>query len=142
MTDETVATVMVSLLESGVPTGPIAAAFDLDQTTVKELQAELRITKYGSAEIAELLTGLMFDAYAQARTQIYNGSPAAKTRMIQMIIGRGMALAGKQAPEEFERLRNQMMSLFLDTTSGESQTGLFPDPTFSPVEIDQEDEDE
>ena len=127
--------VILSLLQDGVPTGPIARAFQVDQSTVKDLQAAVRTKVYGSSEIAELLSGLMFEAYSEARNQIHSGNPAVKTRMIQMILSRGMALVGRQSPEEFERLRKEMTNLLSDISTEKSDIpSMYADPTFSPIE--------
>lgn len=132
----TAATTITKLLESGVPTGPIAQAFNLTQQTVKDLQAAIRVSRYGSSEISELMAGLMFEAYTEARNTLHNGSPSAKTRMIQMILARAMGLVGRQAPEEFERLRSEVQGLMGDIITKESSPSLSPNPTFSPIDID------
>lgn len=131
---------IMTLLENGVPTGPIAKAFNMDQTTVKSIQATLRIKVYGASEIAELLQNLMFDAYKQARHMMIYGSPATKQRIIQMILSRAMSLVGKQAPEEFELLRHEMQKMLVEVAS--SVTGEIPsmyaDPTYSPTTIEDD----
>lgn len=130
---ETVVPIITTLLQQGVPTNPIAIAFNVDQSLVKELQAEIKISQYGSSEIAELLQSLMFEAYQEARQQIKSGSPATKTRMIQMILSRAMVVVGKQSPEEFERLRRELQSTFAEMTNNNNVVSMFPDPTFSPI---------
>lgn len=130
---ETVVPIITTLLQQGVPTNPIAIAFNVDQSLVKDLQSELKIAQYGSAEIAELLQSLMFEAYQEARQQIKTGSPATKTRMIQMVLSRAMVLVGKQSPEEFERLRRELQSTFSEMASSDNVISMYPDPTFSPI---------
>lgn len=132
---------IISLLEDGVPTAPIAKAFSVDQFTVKSLQATLRTKRYGSSEIAELLSGLMFEAYEEAKTQIRAGSPATKFRMISLVLSRALPLVGKQSPEEFERLRAEMQSMLSDiSTSPAESPSLYPNPTFSPTDDVEEDD--
>ena len=133
-TDDLITEAIIRLLENGVPTKPISIAFDIDQATVKNIQATLRIKHYGASEIAELLQNLMFDAYAQARHQMQFGSPTAKQAMIRMVLSRAMALVGKQSPEEFERLRREMVGLMADiTTKTGVPPSMYADPTYSPV---------
>jgi len=137
------ATVIVNLLQLGVPTTIVAKAFNADELEIKGLQADLRVHHYGSSEIAELLQGLMFLAYEQAKNDILNGTPTIKTRMVALVLGKGLALVGKQSPEEFERLRADMGALFVDMKTGDlNSPGLRPDDEFSPsdVEVDAGDE--
>lgn len=133
---------IITLLENGVPTGPISKAFNITQTAIKAIQSELRIKHYGSSEIAELLQNLMFEAYQQARHQMRFGSPSSKQNMIRMVLSRAMALVGKQSPEEFERLRKEMVSLMADmTTKTGAPPNMYADPTFSPVGEDLADDE-
>ena len=130
-------TLILNLLEEGVPTGPISRAFNVDQSLVKEFLNEIRARKYGSAEITELLQNLMFEAYEEARSQIRSGSPTVKARAINMILSRSMALIGRQSPEEFTRLRNQMQSLLQKVATADNESpNLYPDAAFSPIADD------
>lgn len=135
-TDDVITTAIISLLENGVPTGPISKAFDITQTVVKSIQATLRIKQYGAAEIAELLQNAMFEAYAQAMQQMSHGSPAARQRMIGLVLSKAMALVGRQSPEEFHRLRAGLTDLLKDMTSVKATAttpSLYATPDFSPT---------
>lgn len=129
--------IILSLLSDGVPTAPIARAFSIDQATVKSLQATIRTKVYGSSEISELLAGLMFEAYESARIQLRTGNPAAKAAMIKLILSRALSLVGRQSPEEFERLRSEMLNLLTDMSTQQSEVpSMYADPAFSPIETD------
>lgn len=124
---------MIRLLERGVPTGPISYAFDVTQRTVKELVATIRVHQYGSSEIAELLSSLMFEAYEEAKRSLRHGNPAVKARTINMVLSKAMALVGKQSPEEFERMRAEVLSMFGDISTKQSDIpSMYADPTYSP----------
>lgn len=129
---------IINLLENGVPTTIVANAFNIDTLTIKGLLADLRVKKYGSSEIAELLQGLMFEAYEEAVRSIRHGNPAVKSRMIALVLSKAMALVGKQAPEEFERMRREVLGLMSDTNSERAMESMFPDPEFSPSDTEDD----
>ncbi len=139
--DQVIGKAITNLLSNGVPTGPISRSFGVDQALVKELQANIRVHKYGSEEISELLSALMFDAYLEARTIMKHGSPAMKSKMIGMVLGRAMSLVNRQSPEAFERVRAEMMALMGDIKNVDGdEPSLYPESEYSPIDDDSDDE--
>lgn len=140
-TTDKIAELAINLLQLGVPATIIAKAFTIDTLVVKNLQAELRITHYGASEIAELLQGLMFTAYEEALKMIKTGTPAVRTRMVSLVLGKGLALVGRQSPEEFDRLRQELGGLLTDMQGNGKSPALYADPDYSPGEEDVDDDD-
>jgi hypothetical protein len=105
MTADEKADLMVRLLEVGVPPSAIAKAFDKDVDTVREAQSRLHIESYGTDEIAEAMTHLIWVAYDTALGEIRYGTPASKARFIQLVLARSIGLAGKSTPETSEKIR-------------------------------------
>lgn len=142
MTDEEVSEIIISLVEQGVPTTIVAKAFNVDTLTIKNLQADLRINKYGSSEIAELLQGLMFIAYEEALKSIRTGTPPVRARMVSLVLSKGLALVGRQSPEEFERLRSELGGLLssMQEKKNSNAPSMYADPTYSPSDVEVDDD--
>jgi len=105
------------LLETGIPPSAIANAFQLEPEFVRGIHAEMRVRRYGTAEIAEAMSWLMWEAYDEAVQLLHTGSPANRIRAVAMILPRSVGMAARQDPEEFSRIRSMMEDLIVSQTN-------------------------
>ena len=99
------------LLEVGVPPTAVAKAFSIDSFTVKEKLNEMRVERYGAAELAEAMANLQWEAFEQARAMIYEAPHGARTRFIMGILSKTMSLTARQSPETMGNMRADLMEL-------------------------------
>ena len=109
------------LLENGIPPSALAASFNLEPEFVRGIAAEMRVRRYGTAEIAEAMSWLMWEAYDEAVKLLHTGSPANRIRAVAMILPRSVGMASRQDPEEFTRLRQTMEQLIATQTEGANE---------------------
>ena len=106
------------LLEVGVPPTAIAKAFEIDPFVVRDRANELRIERYGAAELAEALANLQWEAFEQAKTMIYDAPYSVRTRFIMAILSKTMSLTARQNPETIGNLRQNVLDLMGQMTGG------------------------
>jgi hypothetical protein len=106
------------LLEVGVPPTAIAKAFEIDPFVVRDRANELRIERYGAAELAEALANLQWEAFEQAKTMIYDAPYSVRTRFIMAILSKTMSLTARQNPETIGNLRQDVLDLMGQMTGG------------------------
>src|SRR5215472_4261388 len=99
------AEIVYKLLKVGVPPTAVAKALDMDVDTVRGALAHMHTESYGTDEIAEAMTHLIWVAYDTALHEIEYGTPASKARFIQLVLSRSIGLAGKSTPETSEKIR-------------------------------------
>ena len=102
------------LLKVGVPPTAVAKAFDMDVDVVKGVLSHIHVEEYGTDEIAEAMTHLIWVAYETALTEIQYGTPASKARFIQLVLARSIGLAGKSTPETSEKIRAALEQMASD----------------------------
>lgn len=102
------------LLKVGVPPTSVAKALDMDPDTVKGTLAHMHVEDYGTDEIAEAMTHLIWCAYDAALHEIQFGVPASKARFIQLVLARSIGLAGKSTPETSEKIRAALEEMAAD----------------------------
>jgi hypothetical protein len=123
LSEEDAIDLVSSLLAHSIPPTAIAKALAIDADFTRSLLSQLRTQRYGTAEISEAMTFLMWKAYDEAIDMLQTSSPAIRLRTINMILSRSVGMASRQDPEEFERLRKHMESLI----SLQRETGLDDD---------------
>jgi hypothetical protein len=96
------------LLKIGVPPTAVARAFDMDPDVVKGLLSEIHVESYGTDEIAEAMTHLIWVGYETALHEIRYGTQASKARFIQLVLSRSIGLAGKSTPETSAKIREAL----------------------------------
>jgi regulator of extracellular matrix RemA (YlzA/DUF370 family) len=106
------------LLEVGVPPTAIAKAFEIDPFVVRDRATELRVERYGSAELSEALANLQWEAFEQAKTMIYDAPYSVRTRFIMAILSKTMSLTARQNPETIGNLRQNVLDLMGQMTGG------------------------
>lgn len=107
-------TIIIALLEVGVPPTAIGKAFRIDPQTIKELQAEIHVVKYGTAEISEAINFLMWRAYEDSLAILDSAPSASRQRFITTLLSRQSAIVGKESPESISRMRGELESLWAD----------------------------
>jgi hypothetical protein len=119
-----------ALLKVGVPPTAIAKAFGMDPDTVKGAQSVMRVEQYGTDEIGEAMTNLIWVAYEEMLFQIEHGTPAAKFKSLQMVLARSVALAGKQTPE----LSEKIVQAFAEISRATAPDITLSDSIYTPTE--------
>lgn len=107
------------LLEVGVPPTAIAKAYDIDPFVVRDRLNELRVEKYGAAELSEALANLQWEAFEQAKAMIYDAPYQVRTRFIMAILSKTMSLTARQSPETIGNLRRDVLELLSGVTDAD-----------------------
>ena len=141
--DSWLESIIARLLEVGVPPTAISKAFQVDVLAIKDLQASLNVSKYGTAEIGEAMNYLLWRAYQDALSILESAPSATRTRFITTLLSRQSTILGKQSPEELGRMRDQLSDLFAgigvpDPTSG----SIYSASPFTPVDGATDDPEE
>lgn len=136
-------TICIALLEVGVPPSAIGKAFRIDPQALKELQAEINVVKYGTAEISEAINFLMWRAYEDAHAILDSAPSASRQRFITTLLARQSAIVGKESPESIGRMRGELESLWADigveTPATES---IYAPSEFTPSDGETDDPEE
>ena len=101
-----------SLLSQGVPPTALARAFAIDPDFVRGIAEQVRIRQYGTAELAEVMNWLQWEAIDEAVDLLHTGSPANRIRAVAMILPRSVTAASKQDPQSFVQMRDSLTELF------------------------------
>lgn len=107
-------TICIALLEVGVPPTAIGKAFRIDPQAIKELEAEIHISKYGTAEISEAINYLMWRAYEDALAILDSAPSASRQRFITTLLARQSSIVGKESPQSIARMRGELEKLWAD----------------------------
>jgi hypothetical protein len=114
VTDDERSDIVYRLLKAGVPPTSVANALELDPDVVKGALSKIRVDAYGTDEIAEAMTHLIWVGYETALYEIQYGTPASKARFIQLVLARSIGLAGKSTPETSEKIRTALAQMAAD----------------------------
>lgn len=105
-------------LEHGVPPEIVAAVFDIPADIAKEMQREVKVAKFGTADRAEYLEHLEWQALERVGRTIEHGSPAEVSRVTTAVFGRQIAAAGKRPSDALTDARSNLLSAFADMRDG------------------------
>lgn len=130
------------LLEVGVPSTAIAKAFSMDPFVVRGMMADLRVQKYGAAEMAEALAVLQWDALAEAKAMIHDAPYNVRTKFISGILSKSMSLTARQSPETMGNLRSDFLDLLGEMTGGDDDLAGEDTSAFVALDPTNEDQDE
>ncbi len=111
MNEDEFTEVIERLLTVGVPPTAVAKAFDIDPFVVKERMAQLRVERYGAAELSEAMTNLQWEALDHVKQMMYDAPYAQRSRLIMGIMGKTMSLTARQNPETMGNVRNEFLEL-------------------------------
>jgi hypothetical protein len=110
-------------LENGVPHQIVAATFELPVDVVKEMQREVHVTQYGTADQSEYLDHIQWLTLKRAAQMIEHGSPAEAAKVASAVLGRQIAAAGKRPSDQLTKARTELLAAFAQTRGGEAQRG-------------------
>lgn len=128
-------TICIALLEVGVPPSAIGKAFRIDPQAIKELQAQLLIVKYGTAEISEAINFLMWRAYEDALGVLDSAPSAQRQRFIMTLLARQSAIVGKESPQSIARMRGELEKLWQDIGVEDPATeSIYAPSEFTPTD--------
>ena len=130
MTEDERAELVYRLLREGVPPTAVAHAFDMDPDDVRGAQSAIRVDAYGTDEIAEAMTHLIWVGYETALHEIQYGTTASKARFIQLVLARSIGLVGKSTPETSEKIRAALDQMAADM----APTIQLSESIYTPVE--------
>jgi hypothetical protein len=111
------------LLTVGVPPTAIANAFDLDVQVVKDLLADRRVQKFGTAELSEALHNLMWEAYEDL-LNLQKTAPITKRMQIDMtLISKASSMIGSQEPDSISKLQGEVATMMAEVRSVPTDPG-------------------
>jgi hypothetical protein len=114
MTKDEKAELLYRLLKEGVPPTAVAHALDMDPDTVRGALSAIHVDAYGTDEIAEAMTHLIWVGYETALHEMQYGTIASKARFIQLVLARSIGLAGQSTPETSEKIRAALDQMAAD----------------------------
>lgn len=103
------------LLAVGVPPTAIANAFNIDPQPIKDILNTINITRYGTAELAEAMHGLIWKAFADANAIIESAPIDKRMRFDMALLARASSIVGGQEPEGMAKLQNDLAALAMET---------------------------
>jgi hypothetical protein len=139
MTEEEFTEIVERLLEVGVPPTAVAKAFSIDPFIVRERMNDLRVAKYGAAELSEFVQAIQWEALELFRDSLHTAPHAMRQRSIAGILGKTMSLTARQTPETSGIMRAQLMQFMMGKTEDDS---LDATDTSAFVAVDESDEDQ
>lgn len=110
-------------LEAGVPPGVVAAIFELTTDVAKELQRQVRVERYGTADMAEYLDQIQWQTLERAQQLLEGGSPEQAARIVNSVFGKQIANAGKRPSSALEEQRAELMAAMKGVREGAAVGG-------------------
>lgn len=136
-------TIIIALLEVGVPPTAIGKAFRIEPQAIKELQAELHIVQYGTAELSEAINFLMWRAYQDAIDILDSAPSASRQRFITTLLSRQSAIVGKESPQSIALMRGELEKLWADIGVEDPVTeSIYAPSEFTPTDGATDDPEE
>jgi hypothetical protein len=105
-------------LEHGVPPEIVAAIYEIPADIAKEMQREVRVSQYKTADRDEYLEYLEWKALEKVGRTIEHGSPAEVARVTTAVFGRQIAAAGKRPSDALTDARKDLMAAFSGMRDG------------------------
>lgn len=143
ITEDELTHLLDRLLEVGVPPTAIAKAWDIDPFLVRDRMNDLRVQKYGAAELSEALTSMQWDVLEEFRSMIHDAPYNVRTRFILGFVSKTMSLTARQNPETLGSMRAELLNLFgaMAETEDDDLTGQDTTP-FVAVAAADDDQDQ
>ena len=134
-------TLIDRLLTNGVPPTAIANSFDLDVQVIKDLLDNRHVKKFGTAELAEAIHALMWEALEDMR-ELMRNAPIAKRMQVNMtLLSRASAMIGSQEPDSIGKLQAEMAAMTAEVREipVDPGTSIYEtNPTDAPVDDPEE----
>lgn len=127
------------LLAVDVPPTALAKAFDLDVEPIRELLIDMRVEKYGTAELAEAMHALMWKAYDDTISLMEKAAPSRRLQLNLALLSKASALVGGGTPDSLQKMQHEFAELALETRGSEMATGIYePGPSDAPIDDPEE----
>lgn len=107
-------------LEAGVPKEVTARVFDLPVDIVAEMQQEVRVGTYNTADRGEYLEHIQWEVLRRAEETIRTGSPGEAARVATAVLGRQIAVAGKRPSEGLSGAREEILAALAGMKGGDA----------------------
>lgn len=120
--------IITRLLEVGVPPSALSKAFYVEVDAIKEMQMNLRIERYGTAELAEAMHSLMWKAYEDTLVLISQAPPARRLSLNMSLLAKASTLVGSQTPDGIARMQSEidaMMAEARQTDAGQPTSSIY-----------------
>ena len=115
-------------LERGVPSGVVAAVFELPLDVVKEMAKEVKVTRFNTADQGEYLEHIQWETLERVEQMIRSGTPDQAARIATAVFGKQIQAAGRRPSSALEEQRGELMDAFRDIREGgprQSSAGRF-----------------
>ena len=130
MTEGELAEIVDRFLEAGVPPTAVAKALEMDPMPIRARMTELRIGRYGAAELSEALGNLQWEAFEQAKQMLLEAPYNVRSRFIMGILSKTMSLTARQNPETLNEMRVELLELM-------QQLGVGSDDVLGAIDTSQ-----
>jgi len=111
ITEEELTHLLDRLLEVGVPPTAIAKAWDIDPFLVRDRMNDLRVDKYGAAELSEAIAAIQWEVLEEFRHMVHDAPYSERQRFIMGMVSKTMSLTARQNPETMGTMRNDFLGL-------------------------------
>jgi hypothetical protein len=142
ITEEELTHLLDRLLEVGVPPTAIAKAWSIDPFLVRDRMNDLRISRYGDAELSEALAGLQWDMLEEFRSLVHDAPYTDRAKFIMGMVSKTMSLTARQNPETLGTMRADLLGLFSEMTGSEDVDELADQDTEAFVAVTAADDDQ
>lgn len=142
ITEEELTHLLDRLLEVGVPPSAIAKAWDIDPFLVKDRMNDLRIGRYGNAEMSEALANVQWEMLEEFRSMIHDAPYTERARFITAMVGKTMSLTARQNPEMLGNMRNDLLQLYQAMQASDDSDELLDEDTSAFVAVAATDDDQ
>jgi hypothetical protein len=132
---------IVSLIEVGVPISAISKALNIELSDLRDLQRDLRIAKYGTAELAEAMQFAIWKAYDNLLEMMETAPLATRIRISMTLVSRASSLAGSATPDSIAKMQQEMASLAEEMTETQlsPSSSIYATDTFdAPIDDPEE----
>jgi hypothetical protein len=127
------------LLAVDVPPTALAKAFDLDVEPIRELLIDMRVERYGTAELAEAMHGLMWKAYADTVSLMEKAAPSRRLQLNLALLSKASALVGGGTPDSVAKMQAEFSQLAQETRGSGMDIGIY-EPSAPDAPIDDPEE--
>lgn len=114
-------TIITRLLSAGVPPTAIANAFDMDVQAVKDFLVDIRVAKYGTAELGEAMHFLMWKAFEDTLTIIEQAPMSRRLAMNMSLLSKASALVGGQTPDTLAKMQKELSEFSAEARETEEE---------------------
>jgi len=101
-------------LEGGVPSGVVAAVFELPTDIVKEMAKEVKVTRFNTADQGEYLENLQWETLERTEQMIRTGTPDQVARIATAVFGKQIQAAGKRPSSALVESQSDIMEAFAE----------------------------